>query len=507
VVIHALTSMMLLAYLSALTDRRWAALLVTLLFALHPVNTEAVNIVTARNNMLATLFALICMHGYTRFRTGRGWRWLLAAVAGFALSMMSKEYGIMLLPILFVYNRIFHRRKDQPWWHEAITYLPFIALAMVYLWARAQVTGTISTPAAGVVPMGVRLAHVPFLFLYNLRLVFLPLGLHSFIVGYPDTMWSIEALGGGIGLVLILALVWRYRHERLVVFGICAWSLGLFPTLHVIPTSAVSLVSLRWVYFPFAFLCPLLLAVVSGFTIRSHAIARALAAVLLLQLATTTFLLNRDLWKSRLRFFESEVKEYNNLFYAGGYAEVLRERGNMKQAEMYYRMAMTRQPGHYEHAINYAGLLAQQGRPEQALALLDNIHPDNLMRKWRGGWYNNRGMALVRVGRVEEAIASLERAAALGPQETEFLINLGSVLGMSGEYERAETVLRRAWDIDPHSLLVIQNLVVTLILQEKYEEADRLLETVPPQALAGNAVLLNARKRLQQRPPATKDRP
>lgn len=76
------------------------ACLAAMLFAAHPVHTEAVSSIVGRAEVLCCLFFLLsflCYHKCTEASGAR--RWLMASGAFAACSLLAKEQGISVLPL------------------------------------------------------------------------------------------------------------------------------------------------------------------------------------------------------------------------------------------------------------------------------------------------------------------------------------------------------------------------------------------------------------------------
>jgi tetratricopeptide (TPR) repeat protein len=86
--------------------RRGLAFMASLLFALHPIHTEAVANIKSGDELLCFLFGFAALWAWLRFaRLGEWWRLALAAIL-FLLSLLSKETSysfVALVPLLFVY--------------------------------------------------------------------------------------------------------------------------------------------------------------------------------------------------------------------------------------------------------------------------------------------------------------------------------------------------------------------------------------------------------------------
>lgn len=75
-----------------------------LLFAILPINSEAVNWIACRCDLIATLFYLVSFYFYLRYSKEKH-AWLLAAsIAGFVLSLLSKESAITLPVMILCYE-------------------------------------------------------------------------------------------------------------------------------------------------------------------------------------------------------------------------------------------------------------------------------------------------------------------------------------------------------------------------------------------------------------------
>ncbi len=85
VVLHLLTCATLFFVLSKQFGAGWPTVLSTLIFGLHPVNTESVALIPARNNILASLFSLASLHFYANRDSRRLMLKRLLSVVCFAM--------------------------------------------------------------------------------------------------------------------------------------------------------------------------------------------------------------------------------------------------------------------------------------------------------------------------------------------------------------------------------------------------------------------------------------
>ena len=154
VALHVIAAWLFLAALLAMgangrsgAGAVWAALI----FALHPVQTEAVTYISGRTDLLAAIFSLATLILYARARAWTGGAPRLApavgALACFALALGAKESAILLPLTLLAGDRVFDRRTGRSPARHLIALLPILILAAAYAAWRAHL-------GAGLVTLG-----------------------------------------------------------------------------------------------------------------------------------------------------------------------------------------------------------------------------------------------------------------------------------------------------------------------------------------------------------------
>lgn len=116
ILIHALSATLVWSLLRtrglraglAETDASHAALLAALIFALHPVQTEAVTYVSGRSSSLAACFCLLSLYCWVRSEQSKHSRraagWLAACCLCFGLAVATKETALILPLALLLYS-------------------------------------------------------------------------------------------------------------------------------------------------------------------------------------------------------------------------------------------------------------------------------------------------------------------------------------------------------------------------------------------------------------------
>jgi Tfp pilus assembly protein PilF len=496
---HLMTSMLLFLVV-AKYYQGIVPLVTALFFGLHPVNTGAVSWVAARNNILVSLFSLASFYFYAFRKPEKETLYMAISLLFYTVALFCKEFALMLLPIFIVYDIIVRGEtfRDRRRW---LGYVPYAVVLALYLLMRWLVTESVLSPGEGTSSGFQRLYFVPYLVLYDLRLIFLPYGLHSFIVSYPKTFLSWEAAVGFGGLSLLGLLLRRYRREKMIVFPFCAFMIGLFPVLNIVSTSAVSVVSMRWLYFPLVFFMLFFGWALDRILRWKKTTSMLIISPFLAYLGMHSYFLNLSQWHDEWSLFHREVMGFKNFFYAGGLAEKYHDRNDYKNAEKYYRLTVLHFPDNVTDQINYAALLVELKKPREALAQLERVRAVKMTPEERGRLYNNQGMAYLQLGRLDEAVCSFEHAVQLAPSDAMFWANLGGAYGNMGRYEDSVSALRKGLEIDPNSTELRKNLAVTYMRMEANEEALSVLEGIPAsermKSIDAETLLRNLREKVR----------
>ena len=124
----------------------------------------------------------------------------------------------------------------------------------------------------------------------------------------------------------------------------------------------------------------------------------------------------------------------------------LHQSGQFAEAERLYRQILTHDPRHAD-SLHLLGVLAyQRGQAQSAIDLIGQAIAINDAVPF---FHNNRGLALVALGRIDDAAAHYERALALKADYVEALSNLGNLRLMQGRAEDAIALHKRALAHNP----------------------------------------------------------
>ena len=141
VLCHAATTALFTHLARRLLVRTFPTLVAGLLFAAHPIHTEAVAGVVGRADVLACLFyvlTLLCYMRYTSCRDGAGaddkagwrrWGWMGWVVIFTAAALLTKEQAVTVLAACAIYDVFLRHRAPV---HDVITLRILTAVCHVF---------------------------------------------------------------------------------------------------------------------------------------------------------------------------------------------------------------------------------------------------------------------------------------------------------------------------------------------------------------------------------------
>lgn len=362
------------------------------LFALHPVQAEAVNYVFARGTLLAALFCLLAWREWMR---KRDWR----AVLWFALALLSKQDCVTFPLFLALIRR--WEKAEKGYRKPVMAMLGLSLLAGVRtLWATAAIAGSGAGPHSGIHPLDYFSAQ-GFALLRYMRLLVAPWG---FTVD-PE----IPPAGGWIAWLAVLAILAVALRFSSSGKHLLAWLLLLAPSSSFLP--AQDLAADRRLYLPMV-----ALAAVLHWRPRATLIM-ALALAGLSAQRTWVWASEKRLWCEAVDRAPGKLRPRVQLARASDPETAL------KILEEAQRLA----PRAPDLASERGSRFLQLNRPAEALAEFGRalaLRPNDPLA------LNNRGVALAALGQREAAAADFQKALELNPCLDQARRNLAA-LGLS----------------------------------------------------------------------------
>ena len=307
---HALNAVLVFLLGRRLLGSDAGGLIAALLFALHPVQTEAVTYISSRRDVLSTFFFLSCLVLYLRTPRAQqpGWGTLLLGPVLLAAGLLAKEMVVTLPAVLLLVDLV--RRPVLGGRRLAFH-------SLLWLTALTSTAVTLSTPglvAAQAGGGGLTVIYNASLYVVRyLELLVFPVS-QSIDYSYaaiPASSGLFSPPAVGLSMLLVLALVlvsaWAYRKGSGLPGLAILWFLGtLVPVLQFVPIAEQF--AEHFVYLPsigIALLAgQLLLRAWKG----NQLPGRAITALLAILCFVLTVMRNGE-WETRESLYASAVRE------------------------------------------------------------------------------------------------------------------------------------------------------------------------------------------------------
>ena len=121
------------------------ALLAAVIFTIHPIHTEVVANVKSRDEIMSLLFMCLTFIFAFKYQEEQKMKLLIAALVSYFLAFLSKEYAITMVILLPLSLYLFNRETIQK---SIMATLPFLAVVVIYVILRLQVTGEANPDSA-----------------------------------------------------------------------------------------------------------------------------------------------------------------------------------------------------------------------------------------------------------------------------------------------------------------------------------------------------------------------
>jgi tetratricopeptide (TPR) repeat protein len=502
VLLHAGVALLVLCLLRrAVPHRPHFALAVALLFAVHPLHTEAVTNVIGRAELLAALFGLgayvLWLRGPARLKDA------LLPCLGFALAAASKENALAWLLVvaahragLFSDGRSYralaaaggsaHASPTRVALRQALVAdAAGVAGFAIYLAARTAVLGAlIGSPQVSPVDNPIHAAPLVARWLTAWAVLARGVGLTVFPLhlsaDYSFNAIPIQtrALGPGL-LALFLALpiaALAVRARR--AHPLYLWSLALYGAL-VLPVSNLllpigTIFAERLLYLPSL---GIMIAVAAGACallsrVRLRPVAPYLLAAVLVLLAGRTWVRN-PVWTDDATLFEATAAEQPRSAKARTNLATVRSHAEQwSAAEAEYREALRIDPG-YLAALNGLGhALLMQQRYDEARTVFEAAltrQPHSLETLTR------LGNLLLEVRQPAAALARFEEAGRIAPRSGDAAAGRASALFMLGRYDESVTAWERACELAAPGTELRPHLAAAYRQAGRASDAQRIL--------------------------------
>lgn len=466
----------------------WLALLSAVLFAVHPVNSEAVAWISGITDVSGAFFFLLCWFFYLRYRNSNATSDWAALQLSFLVGLFCKEFMVTLIPLLLLFETMETRRLPSLTRFLKL-YTPLLVAFAVYLLLRIRAIGGFTFETQfnfGYLTGPQSFLNQIVLLSDYMKTYFFPIWLNAFHTFRPVLtatdhrflLASALLVGFGASCRLLWPLLER-RVRPLFFLGVVWFVVTLSPVLVFFKRIGENVFAERYFYLPALGMCLAVSIVVWALHQRFRHQVHILVAVVLLLLTARTIVRNR-VWQDDLAFYESTVRAspgQGPLLTNLGYAYI--ERGRKQEAVAVLEQARALRPDIWQVHENLGRVYRDLGRLDEALSAYrqaTNLNP------YRASLFADQASVLASQTRLSEAISAYQKALELEPQ-WEIYTNMGFLCAAARRFPEAQGAFEAAAQLNPNEGRVFSGLGDLWFAQGRYGDAIKVYR----KALALNA--------------------
>lgn len=325
-----------------LTEKKWNAFLISLLFGIHPLHVESVAWITERKDVLYSFFYLAASVSYIYYlKNDKNCKYYLITLLLFVLSLLSKPMAVSLPFLFFLFDHIteggsgIKRLKDK---------VPFFLIASVF--AFLTVFG--SKPFAGIdkpflviiIRHCLEACYGIMLYIYK---TFFPLKYSIYYSYFIDGTRLIKGYMWYSPFALSLiaaAVIYSAKYTKKVIYGGLFFVITLFPASNLVafgfgfPAERFTYIPLIGFFYIFAEAAAWLIQKINQ---KKAVYVSAIAAISLIVAALSVATNKRcRQWKDTFSLFSGIIKEYpdamNSKYAYNALANCYLDKGDVSNA-------------------------------------------------------------------------------------------------------------------------------------------------------------------------------
>ena len=435
------------------------SLAISLIWMVHPLQTESVTYISQRAESLMGLMYLATFYCFIRGTTeSSGLYWLGASVAACAAGMATKEVMItapvliLLSDIVILRNTLSSILQRRLGYYLAL-FGTWLLLAFLMLHTKGSTRaigfhGAYSWFTYGLVECEVVVRYLSLaVFPYPLVFDYGP------AIGFTMKFATEVICGASLAIALFACIRACCRRNIAGFLGLSFFTL-LAPTSSVVPVQLQPMAESR-MYLP---LTPIIAMAVLLIVTYCGKISKPLLAIIILIFIATT--VNRNscyssaisMWADTVAKVESNARAHNELASSlaasnGGWTRALEE----------YKEALRIDPD-YAVAHNNIGLLYSQKVGYYEDSLSHYMTAIKLVPDYFDAHYNLANLFSDHISTQQNAIEEYYKAISLNPQSVEAHCNLATLLSdIPGREDEAATEFEAAIRLDPRSFVIHYN--------------------------------------------------
>jgi len=447
------------------------------LFASHPIHTEAVTWIAGLPDVAFTVFYLLAFYFYMLFRDGAKGCYA-ASVLSFSVATLFKEPALTLPIVLIIYDYQL-RKFDETLRVEIKRYIPYVVVSAIYLSLRYYALGSFA-PTESYASLST------YQFIINVFPLFreyLTSLLWPFNPNFWHTFHPISSLFDAKGMssivvttIFVVVAVAARNRNKMLFWGLLLLVIPLLPVFYIKGITGKPFAE-RYLYLP-SFGYVLLVAVFLSWakeTLPHSVMIISIVATIIVGAYAVGTINRNNAWKDNFALWSDTARkspDSANAHYNLGVEYISLRQSDRAMAE--FQAAVRLKPDASEAHNDLGFAYASEGQWERAIAEYQTavrLKPDNAKA------HNNLGVAYASQGQADRAATEYQTAVRLKPDFVKAYYNLANVYASQGQMEKAVAEYQTVLRLKPDYAEAHNNLGTAYASQGQMDRATEEYET------------------------------
>ncbi|MFH1429119.1 MAG: tetratricopeptide repeat protein [Candidatus Margulisiibacteriota bacterium] len=429
ILIHILTVCFLFVFLLKLNYQRGTAFIISLIFAVHPILSQAVAWIPGRNDSLMALFVLPAFIWFHNAVETKKWPAYILHFLFFTLALFTKESALLMAIVFLTYLYIIKKEKI----FSISSYIFYSG------WAAIAVFWFLMRQAAFSSPIGLTLSIIIKSWINNSSVAIQLLGkmLFPFNQSVLPIIQDTTYLYGVIALLFLSASLMFTSKKRFnyIIFGFSWLFFFIAPTFIWPQPDAVTFFLEHRIYIPIIGLFIILLEIEPVKGLLNNRKLAVILSIITIAVFSGLTIYHNDNFKDQVHFWKNAVDTSPHSPLA-----------HRNLGAMYYL------EGKYDNA-------------EQEFKRSIHLNPYESMA------HNNLGLIYANQGKYREAEEEYKKELTYNPNYDNAFFNMGLLYYKTGRIQEAAILWRKAIEINPNYVDAYQNLAVYYVNMNNLNEA------------------------------------
>jgi protein O-mannosyl-transferase len=463
-ILHLLNCILVFWLTYLLCGKEYVAVIVSLLFGVHPIHVEPVAWISQRKDVLYSFFFFFSLITYIKYLKERQMFSYIVSLLFFMSSCLSKPMATTLPLVLFLIDYFLHIKFNRQGLYEKIPYL-VVAFVFGIITILTQYDHEYTIPKHSLfLFQNISIAgHGLLFYIYKIGFPFQLSGLYPF----PQHMDSRLPLTYYVSLLvvslLILVIVLQFRHNRKILFGTGFFLFTILPVLQFLPIGWAFAAD-RYVYVPAIGIFYLFGEGCYWITEQIRGRLRMLISFIFLLvslIAVFSFLSwqRYHVWADSVTFWTNVIEQYPDSAIAyNNRGSAFLNKTNYFRAVLDYKQAFSQDPGMIIALDNTIRTYWASGMKDKArLFYQTNIQQHATLEKA----FLDLGKKYLSIGKVNDAIIFYQILLEIAPQKGEICNNLALAYFYKKEYtlskEYLEQSINSGYNVNPEFMKLLNS--------------------------------------------------